>query len=236
MNESIANLPVSTVLAQLRGISRSFGPTQALRDASFTVHAGDSIAITGASGSGKSTLLSIMGLLDTPTDGLYMLCGEDVSHSSASHRSRLRREHIGFVFQSFHLIEHLTVEENVLYGLAIRQRTGAQAQHLAERALGRVGLRHKARSRPADLSGGERQRVAIARAVAWPPRLLLCDEPTGNLDSRNSALIIELLRELVSESSALVIVTHDDDVASSCARKLHVSDGVVREISMGGAA
>lgn len=229
MSESDANPPAPPVLAQLRGVTRTFGSTCALRDASFTVRAGDSIAITGASGSGKSTLLSIMGLLDTPTDGSYMLCGEDVSRSSASHRSKLRREYIGFVFQSFHLIEHLTVEENVLYGLSIRRRFGCDAQQLARRALGTVGLQGKAQSRTADLSGGERQRVAIARAVAAPPKLLLCDEPTGNLDSRNSALVIELLCGLVSDSSALVIVTHDSDVADACTRQLHVVDGVVAE-------
>lgn len=144
MSEPDANPPAPTVLAQLQGITRTFGTTRALQGASFTVRAGDAIAITGASGSGKSTLLSIMGLLDTATDGSYMLCGEDVSRSSASHRSRLRREYIGFVFQSFHLIEHLTVEENVLYGLSIRRRFGDDAQQLARRALGTVGLQGKA--------------------------------------------------------------------------------------------
>ncbi|RYQ39817.1 ABC transporter ATP-binding protein [Bifidobacterium pseudolongum] len=233
MSEPDANPPAPTVLAQLQGITRTFGTTRALQGASFTVRAGDAIAITGASGSGKSTLLSIMGLLDTATDGSYMLCGEDVSRSSASHRSRLRREYIGFVFQSFHLIEHLTVEENVLYGLSIRRRFGDDAQQLARRALGTVGLQGKAQSQPADLSGGERQRVAIARAVAAPPKLLLCDEPTGNLDSRNSSLVIELLCGLVSPSSALVIVTHDSDVASACMRQLHVADGVVTEDGRG---
>ncbi|RYN15258.1 lipoprotein-releasing system ATP-binding protein LolD [Bifidobacterium animalis subsp. animalis] len=224
------NMERSDVLASLRGIERTFGITQALQEATFDVHAGDSIAITGPSGSGKSTLLSIMGLLDIPTAGTYTLCGHDVSHSSTSRRSRLRREHIGFVFQSFHLIEHLTVEENVLYGLSIRRQVGARAWQLASAALERVGLRNKAANYPTDLSGGERQRVAIARAVAWPPTLLLCDEPTGNLDSHNSELVVDLLCRVVDERSALVIVTHDDDVARVCRRQLHVIDGVVREV------
>lgn len=224
------NMERPDVLASLRGIERTFGITQALQEATFDVHAGDSIAITGPSGSGKSTLLSIMGLLDIPTAGTYTLCGHDVSHSSTSRRSRLRREHIGFVFQSFHLIEHLTVEENVLYGLSIRRQVGARARQLASAALERVGLRNKAANYPTDLSGGERQRAAIARAVAWPPTLLLCDEPTGNLDSHNSELVVDLLRRVVDERSALVIVTHDDDVARVCRRRLHVIDGVVREV------
>ncbi|WP_033515203.1 ABC transporter ATP-binding protein [Bifidobacterium cuniculi] len=218
-----------TPLAVLRGVGRSFPGVRALRDATFELDEGQSVAVTGPSGSGKSTLLSIMGLLDSPTTGTYELCGQDVTHASRARRGVLRRDYVGFVFQAFHLVEHLTVLENVLVGLTIRGCHGAQARGLALDALDRVGLGGKDSRRPLDLSGGERQRVAIARAVALPPRLLLCDEPTGNLDSRNSQLVVELLHDVTGPRTALVLVTHDEAVARSCARRLAVHDGVVQE-------
>lgn len=217
-------------LLRLVDVSRTFPPSSiALRHASLEVHAGESVAVTGASGSGKSTLLAIIGLLDRPTDGMVLLDGMDAGHASSRVRNRLRRQYVSFVFQAFHLIDHLTVEENVRYALAIKGITGAQARASAQRALGLVGLADKSDAWPSDLSGGERQRVAIARAVASPPRLLLCDEPTGNLDSANSRLVVDLLHRTTAGDTTLLVVTHDENVARSCHRRLHVTDGIVRE-------
>lgn len=213
-------------IVRMSHISRVFEPdVQALADANLTIREGESVAITGPSGSGKSTLLALLGLLDSPTSGEYRLCGVDTVVQDRKARERLRRETIGFIFQAFHLIEHMTIEENVLYALSIHGIHGDQSHQLARRTLKETGILHRAHEYPSRLSGGERQRTAIARAVACRPKLLLCDEPTGNLDSRNAFRIIELLQAAVTDAGALVIVTHDETVAASCNRRLAMRDG-----------
>ncbi|WP_447943306.1 ABC transporter ATP-binding protein [Microbacterium aurum] len=167
------------------GLARFHEPaTWALRRADLVIHAGESVAIVGPSGSGKSTLLSLLGLLDTPTSGSLEICGADASSATDRARTSIRRERVGFVFQSFHLVPHLTVAENVLFGLEAKGIRGSAAQQRTSRYLERVGLRSKADEFPATLSGGEQQRTAIARALAAEPPLILCDEPTGNLALR----------------------------------------------------
>ena len=218
-------------VVHLQGVSRVFPPsTVALKQASFELFEGESIAIVGASGSGKSTLLSILGLLQTPSSGTYELDGQDVSALTAAQRTRVRRDVIGFVFQSFHLIPYLSLTENILDTLHARGVPRKDATRRASEALERVGLSHRVSHRPPTLSGGEQQRAAIARALACEPRLLLCDEPTGNLDSVNSTLILNLLHGASDRRSTLVIVTHDSLVADSCSRTLTTNDGEVREI------
>jgi putative ABC transport system ATP-binding protein len=223
--------PTKPPLIAAGGLSKYYPPsTWALREASLEIRCGETVAIVGASGSGKSTLLALLGLLDTPTEGRYLLDETDVTVATDSVRTALRRRYIGFIFQAFHLVPHLTVLENVLLGLRIKGVTGQRAHDAAREHLDRVGLLPREHARPNTLSGGEQQRTAIARALASEPRLVLCDEPTGNLDSQNSALVVERILASVSPSTAAVIVTHDWEVAERCARVLHVRDGVLADI------
>ncbi|WP_217181066.1 ABC transporter ATP-binding protein [Streptomyces sp. AC495_CC817] len=225
--------PPGPAVIRAHGLTRRFPPTTwALREASLEIRPGDTVAIVGPSGSGKSTLLALMGLLDSPTSGDLTIGGVDVTEASDKVRTAIRREQIGFVFQAFHLIPHLTVRENVLFGLGVKGIEGAAARARADEYLDRVGLRERSAAFPATLSGGEQQRTAIARAIASEPPLVLCDEPTGNLDSQNSAVVLEQLITLASPASAVVIVTHEDDVAQRCARTFRVSDGIAQEVSV----
>lgn len=211
-------------------VTRYFPPsTQALEDASFTVGRGERVAIVGPSGSGKSTLLSIIALLDQPTTGQYQLFGQDVSQLGDAAQTQARRDLLGFVFQAFHLIPHLTALENVEHALAIAGSTGESAREVALKALEDVGLAHRIAAFPNSMSGGEQQRVAIARALAREPEMLLCDEPTGNLDSKSSESVLNLLLARSDRPRTIIIVTHDTNVASSCDRRLYVSDGHVSE-------
>lgn len=217
-------------LIDVANLSREYPPaTHALHAATFQVHAGESVAIVGPSGSGKSTLLAILGLLEGASSGRYLLDGIDVGTADDRERTAVRRSLIGFVFQAFHLVPHLTVRENVRFSLDISGYRGAEAQDRADDYLERVDLTHRADAFPATLSGGEQQRTAIARALAPHPRLLLCDEPTGNLDSANSSSILDLLLGTLSPTSALLLVTHDVEIAARCHRRLTVSDGRVSE-------
>lgn len=217
-------------LVAVSDLSRRYPPaTAALVDATFSVYPGESVAIVGPSGSGKSTLLAILGLLEEPTAGRYLLDGTDVGAIDERRRTEMRGMLLGFVFQAFHLIPHLTVGENVTFALNISGRHGSEADALAADYLTRVDLAHRADAFPATLSGGEQQRAAIARALAPQPRLLLCDEPTGNLDSTNTNVILDLLLRTLSPTSALLLVTHDAGVAARCARRLTVRDGHVSE-------
>lgn len=219
-------------LAAFESVSRDFPPsTHALAGATFEIRAGESIAVVGPSGSGKSTLLALLGLLDTPTSGRQLMLGSDVGALDDDQRTRLRRTHIGFVFQAFHLIPHLTAIENVEYALQFRGTDAGEARKRAEKALKELGLDHRLDAFPATLSGGEQQRVAIARAVAARPALLLCDEPTGNLDSKSAAEVLNAILDSRTSDSAVVVVTHDPRVASRCTRRLHVKDGIVGEKS-----
>jgi putative ABC transport system ATP-binding protein len=199
----------------------------ALQDVSLEVRAGESVAVTGPSGSGKSTLLSILGCLDTPTRGTFALDGQDVSALDDRALSRVRNRHIGFVFQSFHLIPQLTVAENVETPLLYSPLPVAQWRERALSCLGKVGLLHRADHRPAELSGGEAQRAAVARALVCDPDVLLADEPTGNLDSGTGEEIAGLLEALHGEGRTLVVVTHNEALARRAERVLHLRDGRV---------
>ncbi|MHB0994867.1 MAG: ABC transporter ATP-binding protein [Elusimicrobiales bacterium] len=197
----------------------------ALRGVTFDIKPGEFVAVTGPSGCGKSTLLNILGLLDEPSGGSYRLRGRDTGSMSDSERSLARRDGIGFVFQSFHLLSRLTAVENVCLPLLY---AGAERAHMRERAhqlLGRVGLLGKEKKTPLELSGGERQRVAIARALANSPQIILADEPTGNLDSGSSREIMDTLFGLNAEGITVVMVTHDRDLAARAGRNIRLRDG-----------
>ena len=219
--------PASKVL-ELRKIGRTYGTepaVHALTDIDLSLERGDWLSITGPSGAGKSTLLNIIGCLDRPTSGTYFVDGIDTTTLSDDERAGLRSQRIGFVFQSFHLLPYRTVLENVMLAEVYRQTSYSGRQQRALAAIERVGLTHRAEFLPTKLSGGERQRVAIARALVGSPSLLLCDEPTGNLDSTNSAAILDFFAELNKEGLTLAIVTHDENVASRASRRVSIVDG-----------
>jgi putative ABC transport system ATP-binding protein len=215
---------------QTQNLTRTYAmgdsTVHALRGVSLAMERGEFVALMGASGSGKSTMMHILGCLDTPTAGRYLLEGRDVSTLSKDARARLRNSRIGFVFQTFNLLPRLNALDNValplLYG-----RQDAEAKKRAGEALERVGLTPRAGHRPNELSGGERQRVAIARALVTDPALILADEPTGNLDSKTGAEILRLLAELCQEGRTLLMVTHDPKVAAHAGRVLHMQDGEI---------
>ena len=220
-------------LIQMEGIGRVFRTdeveTHALADVSLEVREGEFLSIAGPSGCGKSTLLSVLGLLDAPTSGSYLLDGKAVSDLTRSQRAVIRNRHIGFVFQAFNLIGDLTVRENVELPLGYRDMPAAERRRRTEEALERVGMSHRAKHYPAQLSGGQQQRVAVARAVAGDPLLLLADEPTGNLDSKNGGQVMDLLAELHADGATVCMVTHDPRYAEYAERTLHLFDGRVVE-------
>ncbi len=196
----------------------------ALRQANLQVEKGEFVALMGPSGSGKTTMMHLLGCLDTPTSGRYLLDGRDVSTLSKDERARVRNTHIGFIFQTFNLLPRLTALDNVLLPLLYGQH-GRETSNRAGAALERVGLAPRAQHHPNELSGGERQRVAIARALVTDPALILADEPTGNLDSRTGADIMSLLVELCREGRTILMVTHDAKVAAHAGRILEMQDG-----------
>ena len=202
--------------------------THALAGVHFDIRRGEYVSISGPSGCGKSTLLAILGLLDTPSDGAYMLNGRQVADIGASERAMIRNKEIGFVFQAFNLIGDLTVFENV--ELPLTYREGVSKGERRERtiaALERVGMAHRAKHLPSQLSGGQQQRVAVARAVAGDPLILLADEPTGNLDSTNGEAVMDLMRELHQAGATICMVTHDPRYAKHSDRQIHLFDGRV---------
>ena len=228
-------------LIHLEGIRKVFFTdeveTHALADVHLEIKKGEYVAVAGPSGCGKTTLLSILGLLDTPTEGAYVLAGEPVADLSASDRARIRNRQIGFIFQAFNLIGNLTVYENVELPLTYRGLSTAERRQRVQSALERVGMAHRMKHYPSQLSGGQQQRVAVARAVAGDPAILLADEPTGNLDSKNGEAVMALLQELHAAGSTICMVTHDTRYAAHASRAIHLFDGrVVDERTEGEAA
>ena len=202
--------------------------THALSGVHMQIARGEYVAMSGPSGCGKSTLLSIIGLLDTPTSGRYQLNGKEVANLDFADRSRIRNQEIGFIFQSFNLIGDLSVAENV--ELPLTYRTGmpaAERKKRVQESLERVNMAHRMRHYPAQLSGGQQQRVAVARALAGSPSILLADEPTGNLDSKNGEAVMKLLKELHDEGATICMVTHDPRFAAHAERQIHLFDGKV---------
>jgi putative ABC transport system ATP-binding protein len=221
---------------QLRNISREFQvgeeTVHALRDINLDIAAGDHVALMGPSGSGKSTLLNVIGCLDRPSQGTYILEGKDVTHMDENELSLIRRHRIGFVFQFFHLVPRLDAAGNVELPMIFAGVPREERQKRVEKALESVGLSHRARHRPNQLSGGERQRTAIARAVVMDPAILLADEPTGNLDSHSSSLVLELLyRSCKDMGKTLLLATHDRTVVERADRIVELQDGAVVSIS-----
>jgi len=223
-----------STLIQLRGIKKIFYTeeveTHALSDVHLQIRKGEYVSIAGPSGGGKTTLLSILGLLDAPSDGEYLLDGEPVATLSASERARVRNRQIGFVFQAFNLIGDLTVHENVELPLTYRGMSAAERKRRVTGALEEVGMSNRAKHYPPQLSGGQQQRVAVARAVAGDPAILLADEPTGNLDSSNGEAVMDLLQELHQNGATICMVTHDPRYAAYADRSVELLDGrVLRE-------
>jgi len=222
-----------TTLIRMQDIKKVFYTdeveTHALSGIHMEIRRGEYVSIAGPSGSGKSTLLAIIGLLDSPTDGEYLLNGQQVANIGVADRARIRNREIGFIFQNFNLIGDLTVYENVELPLTYRGMSAAERKQRVQQSLERVGMSHRMKHYPSQLSGGQQQRVAVARALAGSPSILLADEPTGNLDSRNAEAVMELLRELHREGATICMVTHDPRFARHADRQIHLFDGRVVE-------
>ncbi len=224
-------------MIEMRHINKTYHSelveTRALRDLSLRVDAGEFVAITGPSGSGKTTLLNVLGLLETFDSGSLHFDGQDVSQLSDDARSRLRNEKIGFIFQSFNLIPDLNIYDNVDVPLCYRGMKAAERDKRITAALELVGLAARTRHLPSQLSGGQQQRVAIARAIAGEPRLLLADEPTGNLDTNMAGQVLDLLQQINEMGTAILMVTHDPQLAARAQRSVHVIDGQISSEKLG---
>jgi putative ABC transport system ATP-binding protein len=222
-------------LIRLDGVKKVFFTdeveTHALSDIHLEIAQGEYVSIAGPSGCGKTTLLSILGLLDTPTEGRYSLNGKEVANLTAAERARVRNREVGFIFQAFNLIGDLDVYENVELPLTYRGMPSAERKQRVQEALERVGMSHRMRHYPAQLSGGQQQRVAVARAVVGRPSILLADEPTGNLDSKNAEAVMGLMDELHRDGATICMVTHDPRWARHATRTVHLFDGRVVEES-----
>jgi putative ABC transport system ATP-binding protein len=220
---------MNDTVIRLNGITKVFltdeVETHALADIDLEIKKGEYFSISGPSGCGKSTLLSILGLLDTPTKGSYELNGQTVENISMRERARVRNREIGFIFQAFNLIGDLSVYQNVELPLTYRGMTTAERKKRVEEALEKVEMTHRMKHYPSQLSGGQQQRVAVARALCGQPSILLADEPTGNLDSKNGEAVIELLRDLNRQGATICMVTHDPRYARNADRTLHLFDG-----------
>jgi putative ABC transport system ATP-binding protein len=222
-------------LIKMEGVKKVFFTdeveTHALEEIHLEIKKGTYISIAGPSGCGKSTLLSILGLLDSPTEGNYELNGQPVAKLTISERTRIRNREIGFIFQAFNLIGDLTVFENVELPLTYRSMASSERKKRVQEVLERVGMAHRMKHYPSQLSGGQQQRVAVARALVGQPSILLADEPTGNLDSKNSDAVMDLLRQLHREGATICMVTHDPRYAGIADRSIHLFDGrIVEEI------
>jgi putative ABC transport system ATP-binding protein len=209
------------------------GDVTALRDVSVDIPTGDQVAVVGPSGSGKTTMLTILGTLERPTSGDVRVAGHDTVGASDGELAGLRAHQIGFVFQAFHLQESMTAVDNVATGMLYTGSPLSRRRELAREALERVALGHRLEFKPRQLSGGERQRVAIARAIAKRPAIILADEPTGNLDSKSGAGVLDVLHELGSDGATLVLITHDENIATGFPRRLHMRDGEIVEDERG---
>ncbi|MBM3790279.1 MAG: ABC transporter ATP-binding protein [Acidobacteria bacterium] len=223
-------------LIKLEGVTKIFYTeeveTHALSGVHLEIDSGEYVSIAGPSGCGKSTLLSILGLLDSPTEGTYCLNERTVENLSASDRAKIRNREIGFIFQSFNLIGDLTVFENVELPLTYRGTKSAERKTRVNDALEKVGMAHRAKHLPSQLSGGQQQRVAVARALVGSPSILLADEPTGNLDSKNGEAVMDLLHKLHGEGTTICMVTHDPRYARNADRTIHLFDGRIVEEQM----
>jgi putative ABC transport system ATP-binding protein len=224
---------INNSLIKLEDITKVFltdeVETHALSGIQLEIQQGEYVCIAGPSGCGKSTLLSLLGLLDTPTDGIYLLNGQPVEKLNFAERARIRNREIGFIFQSFNLIGDLTVFENVELPLTYRGLSAAERKQRAKTALETVGMAHRLNHYPSQLSGGQQQRVAVARALGGKPSILLADEPTGNLDSKNGEAVMELLRDLHRDGATICMVTHDERFARHAERQVHLFDGRIVE-------
>jgi putative ABC transport system ATP-binding protein len=216
---------------QIRNMTKIYNPgeneVRALDGVDLTVEKGEFVAIVGHSGSGKSTLMNMIGCLDVPTDGSYLLNGQDVSGMTDDELSAVRNREIGFVFQSFNLIPNLSAYENVELPLIYRGLPAHARREMAESALARVGLQERMDHRPGQMSGGQQQRVAVARAIAAHPPLILADEPTGNLDTRSGAAVLSIIQQLHEEGNTIVLITHDEGLARQAQRMVRITDGRV---------
>ena len=223
----------SAPLIRLEGVSKVFFTdeveTHALSGIDFEIRDGEYVAISGPSGCGKSTLLSILGLLDTPTAGVYRLNGESVEDLNARQRARIRNRQIGFIFQAFNLIGDLTVFENVELPLTYRGMPSSERKQRVEEALERVGMAHRMKHYPSQLSGGQQQRVAVARALGGDPSVLLADEPTGNLDSKNGEAVMDLLQDVHQGGATICMVTHDPRFEARAKKVVRLFDGKIVE-------
>ena len=213
----------------LAGINRLYRSdeveTTALRDIEMNVDAGEFVAVMGPSGSGKSTLLNVLGLIDRPTAGRHRFLEHEVGDMSEAERAKVRRDNLGFIFQSFNLIDELTVAENIELGLTYRDGSSQNRKARVAEAMDRVGIGHRAKHHPHQLSGGQQQRAAIARAIVGQPALLLADEPTGNLDTANGAQVMDILQSLNAEGATIVMVTHSPSQADQAKRVVNMLDG-----------
>lgn len=218
-------------LVEIQDICKIYNPgeneVKALDHVSLTIHENEFVAIIGQSGSGKSTLMNMLGCLDVPTSGNYLLHGQDVSHMSDNELSDVRNKEIGFIFQGFNLIAGLTALENVELPLIYRGVGKRERLRLADTALNKVGLENRKDHKPAEMSGGQQQRVAIARAIAQAPPIILADEPTGNLDSASSKEIMEILKKLNEEGRTVILITHDNEIAAKAKRIIKIIDGKI---------
>ncbi|MBO5238725.1 MAG: ABC transporter ATP-binding protein [Lachnospiraceae bacterium] len=218
-------------LIHIEHIMKIYNPgeneVRALDDVSLDIQSGEFVAIIGQSGSGKSTLMNMLGCLDTPTSGQYILSGEDVSHLSDNQLSDIRNKQIGFIFQGFNLISNLTALENVELPLIYRGMPAKERRECSLEALKIVGLEHRVHHKPSEMSGGQQQRVAIARAIAAKPPVILADEPTGNLDSGSTKEIMKILHELHDSGRTVILITHDDEIAANAKRVVRIMDGKI---------